>query len=145
MPITLDTGSVAAAVVAGLVIGLAAMLLPRMAIGTAPADVLRSARGSAGSVKVTTTRAVLVVAQVAIALVLLVGAGWLVRTVQHLSHRDLGFDSRGLTWMQVNLPGTRYQPPEAQIQFERDVLERMRQIPGVKSAMSSVGSRCGAG
>jgi putative ABC transport system permease protein len=138
-PITLDGVSVAVAVVSGVVIGLAAMLVPRMAIGTAPAEVLRSARGSAGSVKVTTTRAALVVAQVAIALVLLVGAGLLVRTVQHLSQRDLGFDSRGLTWMQVNLPGTRYQPPEAQIQFERDVVERLRQIPGVKSAMASVG------
>jgi predicted permease len=139
MPITLDNASVAVAVVAGVSIGLVAMLLPRAAIGAAPADVLRSARGSAGSVKVTTTRAALVVAQVAIAIVLLVGAGLLVRTVQHLSQRDLGFDSHGLTWMQVNLPGTRYQPPAAQIQFERDVLERMRQIPGVKSAMSSVG------
>ena len=139
MPITLDNGSVAIAVTAGVVIGLAAMLLPRMAIGTPPAEVLRSARGSAGSVKVTATRAALVVAQVAIALVLLVGAGLLIRTVQHLSHRDLGFDSRGLTWMQVSLPGPRYQPPQAQIQFEHDVLERMRQIPGVKSATASVG------
>jgi predicted permease len=138
-PITLDNESVAVSVAAGVGIALAAMLLPRIAIGTAPSEILRSARGSAGSVRVTTTRTALVVAQVAIALVLLVGAGLLVRTVQHLSQRDLGFDSRGLTWMQVNLPGPRYQPPEAQIQFERDVIERLRQIPGVTSAMASVG------
>jgi predicted permease len=139
MPITLDPATMALAVVAGLSVGLAAMLLPRASIGAPPADVLRSARGSSGSVRVTATRATLVVAQVAIALVLLVGAGLLVRTVQHLSQRDLGFDSQGLTWLQVNLPGGRYQSPEAQIQFESDVLERMRQIPGVKAAISSVG------
>ena len=114
-------------------------LLPRTVVSAVPNDALRSARGSSSDIKVTATRSVLVVAQVAIALVLLVGAGLLVRTVQHLSHRQLGFDSERLTWWQVNLPGRKYQEAEAQIQFERDMLERLRQIPGVTSAMASVG------
>ena len=89
--------------------------------------------------RLTFTRSALVAAQVAIALILLVGAGLLIRTVQHLSQRDLGFDPSGLTWLQVNLPGARYRTTEAQLQFERDVLERARRIPGVTAATASVG------
>ena len=108
-PIELDAVTVAAGLGAGLAIGLIAAVLPRSVVNAAPTDVLRSSRGSAGDVKATATRTGLVVAQVAIALVLLVGAGLLVRTVQHLSQRELGFDSEGLTWFQVNLPGRKYQ------------------------------------
>jgi predicted permease len=90
-------------------------------------------------VKVTATRSGLVVAQVAIALVLLVGAGLLVRTVQHLSQRELGFNSDHLTWVQVNLPGQKYQSTEMQLQFERTVLERVDRLPGVSASMASVG------
>jgi putative ABC transport system permease protein len=137
--ITLDAATVSGGLLAGLVIGLTAALLPRSVVNAAPGEALRSARGSSADVKVTTTRAALVVAQVAIALVLLVGAGLLVRTVAHLSERELGFDSDGLAWLQVTLPGQRYQSPESQIQFESDVLDRLRHMPGVKSAIASVG------
>ena len=137
--ITLDAATVAAGLAAGIAIGFVAALLPRSVVSAAPSDVLRSTRGSAGDVTATMTRTVLVVAQVAIALVLLVGAGLLIRTVQHLSKRDLGFDSAGITWFQVNLPGRKYQSTEAQLQFERDVLEHVQRISGVTSATASVG------
>lgn len=137
--IELDAATVAAGLGAGLAIGLIAAILPRSVVNAAPTGVLRSSRGSAGDVRATATRTALVVAQVAIALVLLVGAGLLVRTVQHLSQRELGFDGDGLTWFQVNLPGRKYQSTEAQVQFERDVIERVRAIPGVESATASVG------
>jgi predicted permease len=120
-------------------IGLVAALLPRGLVSVASSDVLRSARGSTADVKVTRTRSALVIAQVAIALVLLVGTGLLVRTVLHLSQRDLGFDRERLTWFQVNLPGRKYQDTEPQLQFERDALDRLGQIPGVTAAMASVG------
>jgi putative ABC transport system permease protein len=138
-PIELDAVTVAAGLGSGVVIGLIAAILPRSVVNAAPTDVLRSSRGSAGDVKATMTRTLLVVGQVAIALVLLVGAGLLIRTVQHLSQRELGFNSEGLTWFQVNLPGRKYQTTEAQLQFERDVIERVSGIPGVESATASVG------
>ncbi len=137
--IELDAVTVLAGLGAGLAIGVIAAVIPRSVVNAAPNDVLRSSRGSAGDLKATATRTGLVVAQVAIALVLLVGAGLLVRTVQHLSQRELGFNSEGLTWFQVNLPGRRYQEREAQLQFERQVIERVSQIPGVQSATASVG------
>jgi predicted permease len=84
-------------------------------------------------------RSALVVVQVALALVLIVGAGLLVRTVNHLATAPLGFASDGLTTVNVNLQGPRYRTSEAQVQFERSVLERLRQISGVQSASASVG------
>ena len=108
-PISLDGVTIAAGVTAGLVIGLLAALLPRSVIGAAPEDALRVARGGTADVRVTAARSALVVAQMAIAIVLIIGAGLLFRTVQHLAQRDLGFVSDGLTWLQVTLSGPRYQ------------------------------------
>lgn len=130
----MDAATAAIGLGLGLAIGVVAAVLPRSVVNAAPADLLRSSRSSTGDVRATTTRTTLVVAQVAIALVLLVGAGLLVRTVQHLSQRQLGFDSEGLTWFQVNLSGPKYRETGPQLQFERDVLERVGQIPGVESA-----------
>lgn len=138
-PVRLDVMTVTAGLAAGLVVGVVAALFPRSVVSAAPAHALRAARGASGDVRVTAARTALVVAQVAIALVLLVGAGLLIRTVQHLSQRDLGFDSGGLTTVQVNLTGERYRSTEAQVHFEQAALERVRQIGGVTAATASVG------
>jgi putative ABC transport system permease protein len=138
-PIGLDWSTIVAGIGIAMLIGLAAALLPQSVVRVSANDTLRSSRSSTGDAGVTATRSALVAAQVAIALVMLVGAGLLIRTVQHLSQRELGFDSSGLTWLQVNLPGARYRTPESHLQFERDVLERARQIPGVTAATASVG------
>ena len=111
-PIGLDAATGALAILTGFAIGLVAAVLPRSVVSAVPSDALRSARGGTGDIKVAGARSALVVAQMAIALVLLVGAGLLVRTVQHLSQRQLGFDSEHLTWLQVNsarpqVPGDR--------------------------------------
>jgi putative ABC transport system permease protein len=71
--------------------------------------------------------------------VLLIGAGLLVRTVQHLSIMDMGFNPDGLVGFQANLPLPRYRTPEAQMQFERDIVSRVSQVHGVRSVTTSVG------
>jgi predicted permease len=138
-PITLDAPVIAISLATGISIGILAALLPRTVVSAAPADALRAARGASSDVKVTATRTGLVIAQVAIALVLLVGAGLLIRTVQHLSQRELGFDPDNLTYLNLNMPGRKFASRDVQIRFERDVVERLRQIPGVKAVMASVG------
>ncbi|HEX6163702.1 MAG TPA: ADOP family duplicated permease [Vicinamibacterales bacterium] len=138
-PIALDAQTMGAALAAGLLIGLVAAVLPRRFMGAQPSDALRTSRGGSVDKRLTRTRTVLVTAQVALALVLLVGAGLLIRTVQHLSKMDLGFNPDGLVGMQVNLPQPKYRTPESQIQFERDVVERVARIHGVQSATASVG------
>jgi putative ABC transport system permease protein len=138
-PITLDVETMAAALVAGLLIGLVASVLPRRLVGAQPSDALRTSRGGSVDIRLTRTRAGLVTAQVALALVLMIGAGLLIRTVQHLSKMDMGFNPDGLAGMQVNLPMPKYRTPDAQIQFEREVVERVGQINGVRSVTASVG------
>lgn len=64
----------------------------------------------------------------------LVGAGLLLRTFQKLQQVDLGFDTRNVLTASVDLPGVRYPEPEQGANFFRQVLERVRTLPGVTSA-----------
>lgn len=137
--IRLDWAIIAAAIAAGVLIGLLASLLPRQVLGRQLPDALRSSRGGSIDRRLARTGSVLVTAQVALALVLLVGAGLLVRTVQHLSTMNLGFIPDNLFVIGMNLPVPRYQSAEAQLGFERDVLDRVSRVHGVESVTASVG------
>jgi putative ABC transport system permease protein len=81
----------------------------------------------------------LAAAQTALALVLIVGAGLLGRTLSHLSATPLGFNPDRLSAFFVNLPGPRYAKQPAQIQFELDLLERLQRIPGIEAVTASIG------
>jgi putative ABC transport system permease protein len=89
-------------------------------------------RTGAGGVRAGHTRHLLVVAEVALALVLLVGAGLLVRTLVQLQHVPLGFDPRNtLTMTVAKSPGG---GPAQNGEFFRQLTERLRALPGVASA-----------
>ncbi len=79
-------------------------------------------------------RNILVVLQVAMALLLLVGSGLMVRSFQELRSVDPGFDSGGLVTFQLSPPPSRYQSPEATARFYDDLLARLRTLPGVQAA-----------
>ncbi len=81
-------------------------------------------------------RQVLVVAQVALSLVLLVGGGLFVRTLRNLNHVDLGFRHQGVLTMRMLPPAAGYGAAGLQGLWSR-VLERVRHIPGVRSASLS--------
>jgi predicted permease len=78
-------------------------------------------------------RDTLVVAQFAMAFALLVGAGLMIETLWNLRRVDLGFRSDHLLTMAVPLPGKKYNTNEKIRAFYRDVLDRTRTLPGVKS------------
>ena len=78
-------------------------------------------------------RAVLVVAQVALALVLLVGSGLLVRTFARLQQVDLGFDSGHVLTAQVVLPGVKYDNDARVLAFFNSLRDRLTATPGVAS------------
>ncbi len=137
--IELDVVTMAAALATGVIIGLVASVLPRRIVGTQPSDALRVSRGGSVDRRLTRTRTMLVTAQVALALVLLVGAGLLIRTVRHLTTMPLGFQPDNLVITSMLLPVPKYRTPESQIQFERDLVERVSQIHGVRAAVASVG------
>jgi putative ABC transport system permease protein len=80
------------------------------------------------------TRRVLVVTEFAIALVLLVSAGLLLRSLQRLFAIDPGFDAAHVLTMQVQESGHRFDDDSARARFFTQALEAVRQVPGVASA-----------
>jgi predicted permease len=90
-------------------------------------------RGSTGPVR-QRTRDVLIVAEIALSLVLLVGAGLLMRSLIRLLDADPGFDPKNLLTLQVSLPSAKY-PQRLQIAAaEQQLLQKIATIPGVISS-----------
>jgi putative ABC transport system permease protein len=75
-----------------------------------------------------------VVTQVALALVLLVGAGLLVRSFNRLQSVDPGFNSQNLLTVRVSVPFAKYNTDQKRVDFYQQALTQMRSIPGVESA-----------
>jgi len=118
-------------------------LLTSLVFGLAPAwhttklDI-RSAlaeggRGNSGSRR-HWTRSALVASEVALSLVLLVGAGLLVRTLLYLNGLNPGFDTRNVLVAEASLQDARYHTAEAVTQLYSRTLDRIRRISGVQSA-----------
>lgn len=101
-----------------------------------PASTLREGGRSATGGRSARLRNSLVVGQVGLALVLLVGAGLLVRSFQNLQRVDLGFDPAGVLSLQLQLPSTRYTDAETRLAFFGPLEERLAAIPGIESAGS---------
>jgi len=87
-------------------------------------------RGTQGS----RVRGILIASEVALSLVLLAGTGLLVKSFYRLLSVDVGFQTRGLLTLDVELPDTRYAGVEQRAEFVRDVLARLEQVPGVRAA-----------
>jgi putative ABC transport system permease protein len=79
-------------------------------------------------------RSSLVTAEVALALVLLAGAGLMIRTLFNLNHTDAGFAPDNLLTMRLPLSGAKYTDDAAELNFYERLLERVRGVPGVQSA-----------
>jgi len=79
-------------------------------------------------------RQTLVVAQVAMATVLLVGSGLVLRSFQKLRHVDLGFRPDGVVTFRIALPYSRYKTSESVAQFHYAMLDRIRTMAGVEVA-----------
>jgi putative ABC transport system permease protein len=76
----------------------------------------------------------LVVCETALSLVLLAGAGLLVRTFLHLMQVDLGVNPKNVVTMAIGLPTYKYPLPAEQTLFFRQLLDRVRNLPGVQAA-----------
>ena len=79
-------------------------------------------------------RSVLVVSELALALVLLVGAGLLLKSLSHLGQVNPGFHPQGVMTAALALPESKYDKPEKQFVFFQTVLERLASAPGVIAA-----------
>jgi putative ABC transport system permease protein len=122
-------------------------LLTGIAFGMAPAwiaaraDVAEALKESGRSTTASTMghsiRRILVISELAVALVLLVGAGLLIKGFSRLRSVNPGFNSSGVITMYLQLPETRYGKIPRQTQFRRELLTRLDTVPGVQVAMVS--------
>ena len=94
-------------------------------------------RGETGGSSGGRLRGVLVVSELALALVLLIGAGLLVKGFWVLRSVEPGFDTQRLLTMRVELPEARYKEIPTQTEFRRRVLEELNSLPGTEAAMVS--------
>jgi len=102
------------------------------AAGTDPHDALREvSRGHTPGRRSARLRSVLVASQVSVALVLLVGAGVLIRAFAAQMERNLGFVATNVSTFEVNLPQARYDTPAARVRFHNELNARLAAIPGV--------------
>ena len=80
------------------------------------------------------TNRILVPAQFALSLLLLIGVGLLLRSFQKLITTNLGFRPENVLTMIISLPDKKYDPPERALQFNQSMLERVNSLPGIVRA-----------
>jgi putative ABC transport system permease protein len=120
---------------AGLIFGtIPALQLARVNPNTTLRD---EGRGISLGHSRTQIKNLLVVGQVALSLLLFIGAGLLLRSFVRLLHVDPGFDPENVITMDVSLPTVKYAKPEQQIAFFDEVLRRVSALPGVRNAAIS--------
>jgi len=91
-------------------------------------------RSAMGTVRRRRVRSILVVSEMALALVLLIGAGLMIRSFQRLGVAHPGFNADHLLTLRTQLASFKYSQDPAVIAFYREVVERLRRLPGVRSA-----------
>jgi putative ABC transport system permease protein len=119
-----------AALTTGFIFGLA----PALQIQRSNVNVIlkEGERGSTGGRSL--LRSSLVAGQVALSLVLLIGAGLLIRSFARLTGADAGFNPQDVAAMSLSVSSSRYDFDPKQVRFFQDVLDKVRAIPGVVSA-----------
>ena len=127
-----------------LIFSLAVSLITGAFFGLAPAlqatrpNIVTALKDTAaqGGARKTRLRSALVVAQISLSLLLLIGAGLVVRTLQQLQTMNPGFDPRNAMTVSFDLGLQGYDEARGQ-QFQHQLIERVQSLPGVKSAAIS--------
>ena len=91
-------------------------------------------KGAMRSVRSRRLRRALVVSEIALALVLLIGAGLLLKSFARLQATDLGFRTEGLLTARLQLPASKYARDDQRAAFFNQLLERLGSVPGVEAA-----------
>ena len=137
--IGVDSSVVLVTLLACVLLGVAVALAPAWRLARQPVwSGLRSTGPRAGgSAQASRTRATLVVVQVALTLVLLMGAGLMARSVSALLRVDPGFNAGGVLTLRAPLDGTLYPEPAQVTAFHAEYRNRLLSLPGVRSAGAS--------
>jgi putative ABC transport system permease protein len=130
----LDWRVLAFVAAASVLTGVLAGVLPAIRAGRADlGDALKEGGRSDAAVGLGTRR-LLIVGEVALSLLLLMGAGLMIRTLSALRSVDAGFDPRGVLTLRLRLPKARYATPARITAFYDEALRRLRALPAIESA-----------
>ena len=132
--VTLDLPVVAFTIALALATGLIFGLVPALFAANHANDQLRAGGRHGGGLKSRRALDALVIAEVALALVLLTGAGLLIRSFVALQRINPGFAAEGVLTARVQVSGDQYGEPRRVAAFFTDVLSRVAVLPGVESA-----------
>ena len=133
--VALDGGVLLFTTAVSIVVAIGFGLLPALQASRSHLrENLTESSGATGSRGARRTLSALVVVEVALALVLLVGAGLMIRSFTKLLQVDPGFEANNVVTAQVFLPTTTYRQRPQIAQFFEDVIERLQGAPGVTAA-----------
>lgn len=132
--ISIDVGVLMFAFGVSILTGMLAGTLPSVRAGRSDLNDALKEGGRGDAVIGIGTRRLLIVCEVALSLVLLMGAGVMVQTLLALRQGDVGFDPKNVLTMSVRLVHTRYPAPIQRAAFYDAALQRIRALPGVEAA-----------
>lgn len=137
--VSADTRVLLFVLVVSLVVALAFGLVPAaQASKTDLNEALKEGgRGSAGGMRGSRIRGALVISEVALSLMLLVGAGLMVKSFLKLQHVDPGLNVQNVLTMEVYSPSARYAERSNVADFYRQIVDRIENVPGVESASAT--------
>jgi putative ABC transport system permease protein len=134
MEVTLDAQVLAYTLLLSIAAGVLAGLFPSLRFSRVDVNEALKQGSRGGSEAGGKTRNLLVVCEVALSLVLLIGAGLMIRTLWQLRDVRPGFDSSNVLTMSVAIPHGRFATPSGEINFFHDVLQRVKTLPGIEEA-----------
>jgi putative ABC transport system permease protein len=139
LPITMDARVLLFMLAISVLTGILFGIFPALQLsGTNVNQTLRDeGRGSTGGHRRVQLRGLLVMGQVALSMLLLIGAGLLVRSFSRLLTVEPGFDPQNVLTMNVSLPTVKYADAQKQVAFFDDLSRRVSTLPGVRSAAIS--------
>ena len=136
MQVTLDVPVLVFTLLLSVVAGVLAGLIPSVRFTKADVNEALKQGQSRGTsdARGGGTRRLLVVSEVALSLVLLIGAGLMIRSLWELRKVQPGFDAHNVLTLTVPMPRNRFSSPSGEINFFQEALTRVRALPGVESA-----------
>ena len=129
--------TIAVSIVTGVLFGLAPLLQLREQVVSM--SLKEGGQRSTGGAARTRIRSGLVMTEIALAVVLVVGAGLLMRSFWNLMQVDAGFKRAQLTTFGLVLPSSVYREPQSRVDFFRRLATQLREVPGIQSAAAMTG------
>ena len=137
--LTFDTNVLLFALVALVVSGVLVGFAPALRLAATDVKTLMNESGRSASGGRATARwlGVMTVAEIALAVTLVAGAGWLIRSFANLRTIDLGFAAENRLLFDVSLQNVKFRDPATVVAANQDLLDRLRALPGVAGAGAS--------